>query len=449
MCDWSTFDAAPLEMRALLAGGLSGTLPPFLCLSVPQISAIEQRASSELWVRDRIAAKGAERAALDFRFPAMARDRLRIGYLSSDLQDHATAHLLVEALEAHDKGAFEIHGFSFGADDGRGMRERLRASFDRFHDVTALDDNAAARAIHAAGIDILIDLKGYTAGARTGIMMLHPAPVQVNFLGYPGTMGADICDYIITDPFMTPMASAPAYSEAFAYMPNSYQPHGRSSFVGDKPGRAALGLPDAGLVFCCFNQAYKITPARFDLWCQLLARTPGSVLWLLADERAQGNLRGEALRRGILPDRLVFAAHIGQGAHLGRLQNADIMLDTAPYGAHTTASDALWAGVPVVTCAGDTFPSRVAGSLLHAVGLPELIADSEEAYHDIALALATRPDALAACKAKLARNRLTTPLFDVAAYTRALECLYQAMWSRHSSGLVPATISASGHVPGV
>ena len=206
-----------------------------------------------------------------------------------------------------------------------------------------------------------------------------------------------------------------------------------------------LGLPETGFVFCCFNQAYKITPPRFDLWCRLLDAAPGSVLWLLADERAQGNLRAEAMQRGILPDRLVFAPHMPQSDHLGRLQNADLMLDTSPYGAHTTASDALWSGVPVVTCAGDTFPSRVAGSLLHAIGLPELVAESEDAYFSMALALAAEPELLHACKAKLQRNRMTTPLFDVAAYTAALEYLYETMWDRCRAGTAHTAIDATGN----
>jgi predicted O-linked N-acetylglucosamine transferase (SPINDLY family) len=440
MCEWDEFDMSPSRARALLRQDQGGGLPPFLMLSVPGISAQEQRACSELWVRDRVATHGAQRDALNFGFSLAAREKLKIAYLSNDFQDHATAELLVETLEAHDRDRFEVHAFSFGADDGGAMRRRLRDSFETFHDVTPLSDADAARAVHLAGIDILVDLKGFTRGARTGIMMLHPAPVQVNYLGYPGTLGADICDYIITDPFISPMATVSDYSEALAYMPHSYQPHGRRSVIGRKPARAELGLPETGFVFCCFNQAYKFTPPLFDLWCRLLEATPDSVLWLLADDRAQGNLRGEALRRGIAPDRLVFAPHVAQGDHLGRLQHADLVLDTFPFGAHTTASDALWAGVPIVTCAGDTFPSRVAGSLLHAVGLPELIAPDEEGYVSIARALAAEPRRLQACKDKLQGALKTAPLFDVAAYTTALEGLYEIMWERRVLGLPPATI---------
>jgi predicted O-linked N-acetylglucosamine transferase (SPINDLY family) len=440
MCEWLEFDASPDRMRVLLTQGGSGQLSPFLYLSVPGISASEQRACSELWIRDRNAASLSARDELVFHFALEAREKLRIGYLSNDFHDHATSRLLVETLEAHDHTRFETHAFSFGLDDGGALCQRVRGTFNVFHDVTALSDADAACAIYDAGIDILVDLKGYTRGARTGIMMLHPAPVQVNYLGYPGTLGADVCDYIITDPFITPMAAASDYAEAFAYMPHSYQPHGRRSIIGRKPTRSEMGLPERGFVFCCFNQAYKFTPSVFDLWCRLLEATPGSVLWLSANEWAQGNLRSEALQRGILPDRLVFAPEAAQSDHLGRLQLADLVLDTSPFGAHTTASDALWSGVPIVTCAGDTFPSRVAGSLLQAVGLPELITANVEDYFSVALLLANNPDALAACKAKLLRNRAEAPLFDVPAYTKSLENLFEAMWKRRRAGAAPVAI---------
>jgi predicted O-linked N-acetylglucosamine transferase (SPINDLY family) len=443
MCEWDEFAQSATHMRALLAEDRSGRLPPFQLLSVPGISAQEQRVCSELWTRERVAASISQRDRLAFQFDLTARQKLRIAYLSNDFHDHATARLLVETFVAHDRGRCELHAFSFGADDGGAMRRRINDAFDVFHDVSLLSDSETANAVHSAGINILVDLKGYTRGARTGVLMLRPAPVQVNFLGYPGTLGAEICDYIITDPFVTPMATASDYSEAFAYMPHSYQPHGRECVIGRKPTRAQVGLPATSLVFCCFNQAYKFTPPVFDLWCRLLEATPGSVLWLLSNEWAEGNLRGEALRRGVSPDRLVFAPHVDQSEHLGRLQLADLVLDTTPCGAHTTASDSLWAGVPIVTCAGDTFPSRVAGSLLHAVGLPELITTSEEDYFAVALALATEPDRLQACKAKLRGNRLTTPLFDVAAYTLALQDLYETMWERRRTGAARAPIWTS------
>jgi predicted O-linked N-acetylglucosamine transferase (SPINDLY family) len=434
MCEWDDFAQSPAHMRALLTQGQSGHVPPFLLLSVPDISAQEHRTCSELWTRDRIAASIPDRARLAFGFDRTTDGKLRIGYLSNDFHEHATARLLIETIEAHDRERFELHAFSFGADDNGPMRRRLNQAFDVFHDVSSLSDIETAQAVHRAGIGILVDLKGFTMGARTGVMMLRPAPVQVNFLGYPGTLGAGICDYIITDPFVTPLAAACDYSESFAYMPHSYQPHGRECAIARKPTRAEVGLPETGFVFCCFNQSYKFTPPIFDLWCRLLEETPGSVLWLLCAEQAEGNLRGEALRRGISPERLIFAPDMAQAEHLARLQLADLVLDTAPYGAHTTASDALWAGVPIVTCAGETFASRVAGSLLHAVGLPELVAKGTDDYLAVARTLAIEPDLLEGCKSKLLRNRFTTPLFDVAAYTQALEQLYQTMWVRHCAG---------------
>jgi predicted O-linked N-acetylglucosamine transferase (SPINDLY family) len=442
MCEWDEFAKAAPRIRELLAQGRSDRLSPFHLLSTPGVTAREQRACSELWTRDRLAARRDERHNLAFRFELTERQRLRVGYLSNDFHDHATSLLLIETLEAHDRERFEIHAFSFGADDGKSMRPRIRNAFHVFHDISALSDIVAAQAIHRERIDILIDLKGYTQGARTNIMMLHPAPVQVNFLGYPGTLGANICDYIVTDLFMTPPGSEADYSEAFAYMPNSYQPRGRQGAIGEKPTRSQVGLPETGFVFCCFNQAHKLTPSVFDLWCRLLEATPNSVLWLLRAERAESNLREEARRRGVAGNRLIFAPDMAQENHLGRLQIADLVLDTTPYGAHTTASDALWAGTPIVTCAGETFPARVAASLLRAVGLPKLIADSEDNYFELALSIASEPAKLATLKEKLLRDRLTVPLFDVASYTRALESLYEIMWRRRCAGGPRANIQA-------
>ncbi|HTV31969.1 MAG TPA: UDP-N-acetylglucosamine-peptide N-acetylglucosaminyltransferase [Methylocella sp.] len=442
MCEWEEFaDAAP-RMRALLAKDEADRLPPFLLLAEPGVTAREQLAGAELWTRDRLAVSRVKRQHLGFHFHLAAREKIRVGYLSNEFHDHATSLLLIEMLEAHDRAHFEVHAFSYGADDGKLMRGRVRNTVDMFHDIAALADIDAAYAIHAAGIDILVDLKGYTLGARTGILMLRPAPVQVNYLGYPGTLGVGICDYIITDPFVTPLAGAADYSESFAYMPHSYQPRGRKAIIGSKPSRSVAGLPETGFVFCCFNQAFKLTPGVFDLWCRLLGSTTDSVLWLLQSENAEGNLKGEAVRRGVAGSRLVFAPDMSQEDHLGRLQLADLVLDTAPYGAHTTASDALWAGVPIVTNPGETFPSRVAGSLLHAVGMPELIACGEQDYFNIALSLADDPSRLDALKAKLQFDRFTAPLFDVAAYTLALENLYETMWQRRVDNLQPTAIWA-------
>jgi len=442
MCEWSGLAGLREGFRAQLARGDRGKVSPFLLLAMAGVSASEQRGCSDLWMKDRLAAAAADRAALAFTFDIAERPKIRIGYLSCDFQEHATALLLIEMFEAHDRARFELFAYSYGADDGKPMRPRLEATFDHFVDIEALSNIDAARAIHADGIDILIDLKGYTLHTRTAILMFGPAPVQVNFLGYPGTLGGSICDYIVTDPFLTALSSSEDYSESFAYLPNTYQPHGRKARIGTAPTRAEAGLPEEGFVFCCFNQAYKITPDMFDIWCRLLIEVPGSVLWLLKNKKAEGNLKNEALWRGVTSDRLVFAKDLPQIEHLGRLQLADLVLDTLPYNAHTTASDALWASVPLVTCAGATFPSRVAGSILRAIGLDELIAPDLDGYFDFAYALATDPDRLASVKAKLAANRLTTPLFDIEAYTRDLEGLFETMWRRYRDGEPPISIGA-------
>jgi len=441
MCEWDGFAEAVPRMRAILAHGSSGELPPFQLLCEPGMSGHEQRACSELWIRDRLAVSRVECASLPFLFDDGERKKIRIGYLSNDFHDHATSLLLVESLEMHDRARFELHAYSYGGNDGKSMRPRLETAFDDFHDISAMTDREAADAIHRDRVDILVDLKGYTLNARTGILMLHPAPIQVNYLGYPGTLGADICDYIVTDRFITPPTTAADYAESFAFMPHSYQPHGRPALLGPRPERAAAGLPPDGFVFCCFNQPYKITPEMFGLWCRLLHFVPGSVLWMLDSALARGNLRNAALGHGIGSERLIFAPDMAQTGHLERLQLADLVLDTAPYGAHTTASDALWAGVPIVTCPGETFPSRVAGSLLHAIGLAELIAPDLDGYFDVAYGLATDPERLDLLRHKLRRNRETCPLFDVVRYTADLEQIYEIMWRRHRAGLPPAAIA--------
>jgi len=442
LCEWDEFDSRAAFARSRLAEGGGAPLPPFLLLAEPGLSPGEHRASSEGWMRERLAAATALRAGLAFRFSPWDENRkkIKLGYLSNDFQDHATALLLVESLEARDKTRFELHAYSYGRDDGKEMRARLRVAFDRFNDIGPLSDEAAARAIHGDGIDILIDLKGFTQGTRTSILALRPAPIQVNYLGYPGTLGPGLCDYMITDKFCTPAGSAGDYAESFATLPHSYQPHGRHDAIASAPSRAEAGLPQEGFVFCCFNQAFKFTPAIFDVWCRLLDSVPGSVLWLLASREAEGNLRNEAWMRGVDGSRLIFAGDLPHAEHLGRLQLADLVLDTSPYGAHTTASDALWVGVPVVTRPGATFPSRVAGSLLHAVGLPELAVEDQADYFDLALALSTDSDRLGRLRGALARNRSSAPLFDVKAYTLALEALYLRMWERHRGGLPPAAV---------
>jgi predicted O-linked N-acetylglucosamine transferase (SPINDLY family) len=442
MCDWRDFDSRTAFARSQLARP-DGAFPPFLLLSEPGFSAAEQRKSSEYWMRRRLLAAVDTRLRLAFglRPPESDHAKIRLGYLSSDFHDHATALLLVEVLEGHDMSRFELHAYSYGEDDGKEMRPRLRRAFNHFNDIRLMSDEEAARIINRDAIDILIDLKGFTQGTRTSILALRPAPIQVNYLGYPGTLGPDLCDYLITDRFCTPPGSDADFSESLAFLPNSYQPRGRRDDIRSPPSRTAAGLPEGGFVFCCFNQAYKFTPAVFDVWCRLLQSVPESVLWLLADREAEGNLRCEAWKRGVDGSRLIFAEDLPHAQHLGRLQLADLVLDTWPYGAHTTASDALWVGVPIITRPGKTFASRVAGSLLQAVGLPQLIVEDQEDYFDLAYELATDAPRLGELRETLLSARSSAPLFDVKAYTFALERLFTRMWEQHRLGLPPAPIT--------
>jgi len=370
-------------------------------------------------------------------------ERIRLGYLSSDLHEHATAYLLTQILEHHDRTRFEVTAYSYGADDASPARRRIESAVDRFVDVREMSDRAAAERIRADGIDILLDLKGYTLGARNGILAFRPSPIQVNYLGFPGTLGAPFYDYVVGDPTVTPLAHAVDYSEKIAQMPLCYQPNDRSRAIGQRPQRSECGLPPHGFVFCSFNSPYKITADVFDAWCRLLHRVDGSVLWLYeTNAQARRNLTREVLARGIEPERLIWGGQVHQTQHLARLQLADLVLDTRPVCAHTTASDALWAGVPVITCAGETFVSRVAASLLQAIDLPELIATDPAHYESLALALAQDPQRLADLKARLAQNREGCALFDSVGYTRDLEALFTRMQQRCTAGQAPDHLAA-------
>ncbi len=428
-CDWRELDALAAEVRALVREVPEAQIPPFAFLAVPGVTAAEQRRCAENWVAGQYAKYTPLQQRLDFKFSCEAKAKIRLGYLSADLHEHATAYLMAEVFELHDREQFEVIAYSYGPDDGSAMRARLNKAFDRFEDVRALTLENAARKIHADGIDILVDLKGYTAHTRSEILALRPAPVQVNYLGYPGTMGAGFVDYLIGDAVVTPLEHAADYSEKLALMPHSYQSNDRRRPIPPKPSRAECGLPEQGFVFCGFNQTFKILPMMFDLWMRLLREVPGSVLWLLqSNDLAAANLRREAEARGIDAGRLIFAPRLPLAEHLARQQQADLLLDTLPYNAHTTASDALWTGVPVVTCMGETFAARVAASLLHAVGLPELVTHTLEDYAALALKLAQEPATLQGLKHKLMANRTTAPLFDTERFTRDLEVQYQAMW---------------------
>lgn len=444
-CRWATLPQDLTRLHALFNGGGQGQISPFAHLALPGSNAAEHRRSAACFASVHLA----QAKALTATEPARRKPgRIRVGYLSSDFHEHATSWLVAEVIELHDRTRFEVFLYSYGVDDGSETRRRMMAAGEHFVEMRELSARAMAERIRADAIDILIDLKGYTFGSRPEVLGYRPAPIQVSFLGYPGTLGTPLVDYIVTDPIVTPPEAAADYDEKFAYLPDCYQPNDRKRPIGPPVTRADCGLPERGFVFCCFNNAYKITPAMFDIWCRLLGKVDGSVLWLLdANLQAKDNLRAEARARGIDPERLVFAPKLPLAQHLARLANADLVLDTLPYNAHTTASDALWAGVPLVTCPGETFASRVAASLLHAVELPELVAGSLEEYASIALRLAQEPSALAALKEKLAGQRNTCALFDSERYARNLEALYERMFERWLHG-EPAVQLAPLAAPG-
>ena len=372
--------------------------------------------------------------------------KIRVAYLSADFRNHATAYLMAGVFETHDRTRFELSALSFSRRRGDEMTRRLEPCFDRFVDVGQRSDQEVALLLRELEIDIAVDLHGFTRGGRAAIFAQRPAPVQVNYLGYPGTMGAQYMDYIIGDRWVIPEEHQRWYTEKVVYMPDSYQANDARRRIAERaPDRAEAGLPEAGFVFCCFNSSYKISPVLFDIWMRLLQRRHGSVLWLVEDNPvAPRNLRREAEQRGVDAGRLIFAPRRELEDHLARHRLADLFLDTHPCNAHTAASDALWAGLPVITRLGDTFAGRVAASLLAAVELPELIAHSWEEYEHLALALSGDGARLSALKARLAAGRGTQPLFDTARYCRHLEDAYVAMWERARRGEPPAGFSIEG-----
>ena len=366
-------------------------------------------------------------------------DKIRIGYFSADFRSHAVARLTAELYETHDRSRFEITAFSFGPNTNDEMRKRIEAAFDHFLDVQNLSEIEIAKLSRNMAIDIAVDLGGFTALCRNDIFALRSAPIQVNYLGYPGTMGTDYHDYIITDPIIIPEGSQQYYTEKMVYLPNSYQVNDTKCQIADKVfSREELGLPKDGFVFCCFNNSYKITPDSFDGWMRILMQVEGSVLWLLEDNpMVVCNLRKEAVQRGVNAERLIFAMRMPLPLHLSRHRSADLFLDTLPYNAHTTASDALWAGLPLLTCTGESFASRVATSLLNAIHLPELITLTQEKYESLAIELATTPAKLQEIRQKLQRNRLMTPLFDTIMFTRDIEEAYKSIYERYQGDLPP------------
>lgn len=436
-CDWNGLADAQARIDAGVREGRQ-VVEPFAYLAV-STSPADLRTCAELMV-----AQLHPPAPPVARPPRGPRAKIRLGYLSGEFYEQATAHLAAGLYERHDRDRFEVIALDNGPDDGSPMRARLLAAFDRHIGITTMPDQAAAARIAAEGIDILISLNGLFGRHRTSLLAMRPAPLQVSYLGFPGTMGAPYIDYLIADRIVVPHGEERFYCEQVVRLPHSYQINDDSRAIAPSPSRAACGLPEAGFVFCNFNNAWKHTPQMLATWLRLLAQVEGSVLWLLeSNPIAPQALRRAAAEAGIAPERLVFSPFVPAAQNMARLALADLALDSLPVGAHTGASDLLWAGVPLLTCRGTAFSGRVGASLLAAVGLPELVTESLEDYEALALKLAREPHALAALRTKLAANRTITPLFDTAATTRALEAAYARMWELQMRGEAPRGFDVS------
>jgi len=435
VCDWRDLTEARREIGEAVRTGLN-VIHPFGYLAISDSEADQLQCAKTL-VREFYAAPPAP------LWPSAPynHEKIRVAYLSGDFHEHAIPFLIAGVFEHHDRQRFETFGISYGPDDKSEMRARLKKAFTRFVDVRDAGDADIAAMLGELEIDIAIDLKGYTGGARPGILTHRPAPIQVTYLGYPGTLGADYIDYLIADRTVIPEEHRALYSEQIVYLPDTYQCNDSQRRIAARTvSRAEENLPEKAFVFCCFNGNHKIMPEIFGVWMDLLLSVDDSVLWLLHEHpSAAANLRREAEARGVSAERLIFAKRMPLQDHLARLKLADLVLDTLPYGAHTTASDALWAGVPVLTRMGKTFAGRVAASLLTAIGLPELITHSPAQYEARARELAQNAPLLGGIRAKLAKNRMTMPLFDTALITRNLEAAYIEMWDRHRRGERPAS----------
>jgi protein O-GlcNAc transferase len=443
LCDWRGLHALAGAQLAAVREQPQAVVSPFSVVCLPS-SAAEQLAAARNWCANMLAPLGRLSAQLGLGHTPGARSRLRIGYLSGDFRSHPVARLTAELFELHDRGRFEIHGYDCGPDDGSSLRARIVDAFDHFVDLGSLSHENAARRIHADGIDILVDLGGYTQHSRAEVLALRPAPVQVHYLGQPGTMGADFVDYLITDRFHTPPGLERFCAEQPVYLP-SHQVNDRRRSAGDVlVTRKDAGLPEDGFVFSCMAQSFKLWPETFAAWMRILQAVPESVLWLPDFNRwAPDNLRREAQAQGVDPRRLRFSPPASYEDYLGRLALADLFLDTLPFNAHATAADALWAGLPVLTCALDTHPARLAGSILTAAGLPELITGSPAEYEARAVALARERNELAKLRARLRQNRDRCLLFDTPRFVRALELAYGEMWERYRTGKPKGPIDLS------
>ena len=438
-CDWGRVEILTAELRGRIEAGMPFT--PFALLGLCDDPALHWKCATN-YVADRLPTR--LRASPHSVAPAAPRkNKIRIAYLSADFHEHATAYLIAGLIEQHDRSRFDVVGISFGPDDGSSMRRRLTDAFHQFHDVHAMSDPAAAALLAGLDIDIAVDLKGYTKGCRPELLRCRTAPIQVNYLGYPGTMGAEFIDYVLADAVALPFDQRPHYAEKIVHLPDCYQVNDdRRVIAAQAPTRRDAGLPEQAVVFCCFNNTHKIAAPVYDVWMRLIKAVPESVLWLLGDNAtAMANLQREAQQRGVDPARLVFAGRVPLDKHLARHRLADLFLDTLPYNAHTTASDALWAGLPVLTCQGQAFAGRVAASLLQAIGLSELITTRLADYEAMAVRLATDPALLGAIREKLVHNRLASPLFNTQRFARHIEAAYVTMCDIRQRGEAPQSFT--------
>jgi protein O-GlcNAc transferase len=438
LCDWTRQSQLAGEVRRRVIDHTS-CIYPFLLLGYTDDASL-QLAAARNYIQDQ---------QLDSPPSPMSdtiwvNDKIKIAYVSSNFHSHASAHL-AELFERHDRSRFEVIGVSSGPDDGSAMRARLVAAFDRFIEAGSMSDEAVAQMVANSRIDIGVDLNGHTRGARPGVFACRPAPIQVNYNGFPGTIGAEFIDYIIGDAIVLPFDQQSNYPERIVHLPDCYWVNDRRCVVAEyTPTRLEVGLPASGFVFCCFNNSWKITPAVFDIWMRLLQAVEGSVIWLIHDnEDTEANLRNEAEARGVDPARLVFAPRLPPSEHLARQRLADLFLDTLPCNAHTTTTDALWTGLPVLTCLGKNFAGRVAASMLNAVGLSELVTHSLEEYETLARRLATHGPLFRGIRQTLEQNRLTFPLFDADRYCWHIEAAYTTMWEIWQRGERPRSFSVA------
>jgi len=435
LCDWSNFDSQIADLAAKIQQAKK-TTPPFPVLALIDCLSL-QRQAAETWVR--------EKCPPSRLLPAIAkrarRERIRVGYFSGDYRNHPVSFLTAEMLERHDRSRFEVIAFSFGPDTQDKMRRRMERAFDRFIDVRGKSDLDIVQMARSMELDIAVDLGGFTEGCRPNLFALRAAPLQVSYLGYLATLGAAYMDYLIANTTIIPPEHQWHYAEKIIYL-RTYQANDSKRVISDKRfSREELGLPRTGFVFCCFNASYKIVPEIFDCWMRILRQVEDSVLFLLADNvTAQRNLMKEAVKKGVAADRLVFGQRLPVPEYLARYRTADLYLDTLPYNAGTTASDALWAGLPVLTRMGESFAARVAASLLNDIGLPELVTSTQEQYEATAIELASNPGRLAEIKDRLRRNRLEMPLFDTEGFTRHLENAYTQIYERYQADLSPEHI---------